>query len=135
MTADEAQQILDTAAAPYVRALGLALLAHEGQSVTLRMPVTPQVVHGGGVVCGQALMAAADTAMVIALSAALGGFRPMTTAQLGTSFLRPVPGDAPELRVVATVLRIGRTLAYGEIAISTPDGRLAVHATTTYALL
>ena len=51
MTADEAQQILDTAAAPYVRALGLTLQAHEGQSVTLRMPVTPQVVHGGGVVC------------------------------------------------------------------------------------
>jgi uncharacterized protein (TIGR00369 family) len=135
MTAEEAQQILDTAAAPYVRALGLTLLSHEGESVTLRMPVTPQVVHGGGVVCGQALMAAADTAMVIALSAALGGFRPMTTVQLGTSFLRPVPGDASELRVVGTVLRRGRTLAFGEVEISTPDGRLAVHATTTYALL
>jgi acyl-coenzyme A thioesterase PaaI-like protein len=59
----------------------------------------------------------------------------MTTAQLGTSFLRPVPGDASELRVVGTVLRRGRTLAFGEVEIFTPDGRLAVHATTTYALL
>jgi uncharacterized protein (TIGR00369 family) len=59
----------------------------------------------------------------------------MTTVQLQTSFLRPVPADTPWLRVVCTVLRRGKTLAFGEIELSTPDGRLAAHATTTYALL
>ena len=41
--------------------------------------------------CGQAIMAAADTAMLVAMIAQLGEFRPMTTVQLQTSFVRPVP--------------------------------------------
>jgi acyl-coenzyme A thioesterase PaaI-like protein len=87
------------------------------------------------VLCGQAMMAVADTAMVLALSSNLGGFRPMTTVQLQTSFLKPVPGTAESIRVRATVLRRGKSLAFGEIALHGPDGTLAAHATTTYALL
>jgi uncharacterized protein (TIGR00369 family) len=121
--------------APWVRELGLVVVSTSAERTTLRLPVGPALVHGGGVVCGQALLAAADTAMVLALSSALGAFRPMTTVQLQTSFLRPVPADAGELRVVCTVLRRGRSLAFGEVEIGTADGRLAAHATTTYALL
>jgi uncharacterized protein (TIGR00369 family) len=126
---------LDHVGAPWVKALGLQVLEASTERTVLRLPVTPALVHGGGVVCGQALMAAADTAMVLALSAHLGAFQPMTTVQLQTSFLRPVPGDASEIKVVCTVLRRGKTLAFGEIEIFTPDDKLAVHATTTYALL
>ena len=135
--------------APWVRALGLRVAeAHAGQ-VLLRLPVTPSLVHGGGVLCGQALMAAADTAMVLAVMTRLGGFKPMTTVQLQTSFLRPIPGkpaggpagdgdgDGPpaEARVIARVLRLGKSLVFGEIEVQDPAGRLAAHATTTYALL
>lgn len=129
------QADFDTVAAPYVRRLGLNLLEADTECVVLAMPVTPELVHGGGVLCGQAMLAAADTAMVLAMSAALGGFRPMTTVQLQTSFLRPVPADAGEVRVTCRVLRRGKSLSFGEIEIATPDGRLAAHATTTYALL
>lgn len=129
------QAILDQVAAPFVQGLGLTLLSHDGERVTLRLPVTPALVHGGGVVCGQSMLAAADTAMVVALSVVLGGFKPMTTVQLNCSFLRPVPGDTAELQVVCTVLRRGRSLAFGSIDISTPDGKVAAQATTTYAFL
>lgn len=132
---DTLNRTLKHVGAPWVQALGLTVVEATTERIVLHMPVTPALVHGGGVVCGQSLMAAADTAMVLALSAALGGFRPMTTVQLQTSFLRPVPKDATELRVVATVLRHGKTLAFGEIEILGADGRLAVKATTTYALL
>ncbi len=127
--------LLEQVGAPWVRELGMEVVATAGERTTLRLPVGPALVHGGGVLCGQAMLAAADTAMVLGLSAALGAFRPMTTVQLQTSFLRPVPADAGELRVVCTVLRRGRSLAFGEIEIFTADGRLAAHATTTYALL
>lgn len=127
--------VLAQVTAPIVKSLQLSVLAADARQVTLHMPVTPVVVHGGGVVCGQALMAAADTAMILAVSASLGEFRPMTTVQLQTSFLKPVPGDCPALRVVCTLLRRGRTLAFGEIELLTPEGQLAAHATTTYALL
>lgn len=132
---EKVQSELDAVAAPYVKSLGLKLRSFEGETVILSMPVTPQVVHGGGVVCGQSVLAAVDTAMVVAVSAVLGGFRPMTTVQLQTSFLRPIPADTPELTLVCEVLRRGRTLAFGEIEVRLPDGKLAAHATTTYAFL
>jgi uncharacterized protein (TIGR00369 family) len=122
-------------AAPWVRELGLQVEQADDERVQLSMPVAAALVHGGGVLCGQAIMAAADTAMVLAVSSALGGFRPMTTVQLQTSFLRPVPGDAGTLTITCRILRKGKSLVFGEVECAGPDGRLAAHATTTYALL
>ncbi len=122
-------------AAPFVRSLGLRVVAAGRTQSVLAMPITPHLVHGGGVLCGQAMLAAADTAMVLALSAWFGGFRPMTTVQLQTSFLRPVPADAGEALITCRVLRCGKTLAYGEVELALPDGTLFAHATTTYALI
>ena len=121
--------------AEWVRMLELRRLDARPGEVVLALPVTPRHVHAGNVMSGQTLMAAADTAMVLAVMSRLGSFRPMTTVQLQTTFLRPVAADAGEARVVATVLRMGKSLAFGEVRISTGDGVLAAHATTTYALL
>ena len=130
------QRALDNATfAPWVRQLGMVVRSAADGEVVLGLPVVPIHVHGGGVLCGQTLMAAADTAMVLAVVSRLGEFRPMTTVQLQTSFLRPIPGDGGEATVIARVLRLGRTLAFGEIEVSDRDGRLAAHATTTYAFL
>jgi uncharacterized protein (TIGR00369 family) len=135
MDAAALQSTLDTIAADYVKQLGLRVETVEPRQVTLRLPVSPGIVHAGGVVCGQAIMAAADTAMLVAMIAQLGEFRPMTTVQLQTSFVRPVPKDAASLVVIARVLRPGKTLSYGDVEFRTEDGKLAAHATTTYALL
>lgn len=129
------QQALATVFAPWVRELDLRVLAAEKGRVELALPVAPRHVHGGGVLCGQTLMAAADTAMVLAVMTHLGEFRPMTTVQLQTSFLRPVPGGSGEVKLVARVLKMGRNLAFGEIEAFTAKGDLAAQATTTYALL
>jgi uncharacterized protein (TIGR00369 family) len=132
---EKMQAALEAIAAPFVKSLGLRVIEADERQTRLVMPVTPEIVHGGGVVCGQSLLAAADTAMVLALSASLGEFRPMTTVQLQTSFLRPVPPEVGEVVIVCTVLRRGRNLAFGEVELLTPEGQLAAHATTTYALL
>lgn len=129
------QRMLAEVFAPWVQELQLQVLEAKPGEVLLRLPVAPIHVHGGGVVCGQTLMAAADTAMVLAVSSQIGGFKPMTTVQLQTSFLRPVPGDSPEARVLARVLRAGKNLVFGEIEVLDAQGRLATHSTTTYALL
>jgi uncharacterized protein (TIGR00369 family) len=121
--------------APWVRELEMRVLEARAGEVTLALPVTSQHVHGGGVLCGQTMMAAADTAMVLAVMTKLGGFKPMTTVQLQTSFLRPISGASGAARVVARVLRMGKTLAFGEIQVLGADDALAAHATTTYALL
>ncbi|AOZ04588.1 PaaI family thioesterase [Cupriavidus malaysiensis] len=119
--------------APWVRQLGLRAEQVDGQGVTLRLPFDASLRHAGGVVCGQVLMAAADTAMIVAVANALGAFRPMTTVTLTTNFMRPViEGD---ILVRANVLRLGKTVVFGEMELSGTDGKLAVQATTTYALL
>lgn len=136
MTPEALQRTLDSDTfAPWVRRLALQVREASEGEVVLALPVTPEHVHGGGVVCGQTLMSAADTAMVLAVMTKLGGFKPMTTVQLQTSFLRPVAGDARELVVRARVLRLGKSLAFGEIELCDDAQRLAAHATTTYAIL
>ena len=133
------QTLLGELVAPWVHALGLRVRAASAGEVTLALPIVPQQVHVGGVLCGQAVMAAADTVMILAISSQLGGFKPMTTVQLQTSFLRPIPGSrtepAGEAKVIGRVLRLGRNLVFGEIEVQDATGKLAAHATTTYALL
>ena len=120
--------------APWVQALGLRVEAFDGDSVTLRLPQDPQLSRVGGMLCGQAMMAAADTAMVLALINQFGQFRPCTTVQMNTSFLKPLSGQ--DALVQAKVLRAGKTLAFGEIDIrGAEDGKSACRATTTDALL
>mgnify|MGYP001333975621 FL=1 len=121
--------------APWVRELDLRVLEARAGEVTLALPVTSRHVHEGGVLCGQTMMAACDTAMVLAVVTKLGGFKPMTTVQLQTSFLRPVAGTSGVARIVARVLRMGRTLVFGEIQLINADDELAAHPTRTYALL
>jgi uncharacterized protein (TIGR00369 family) len=132
---DALRAVLPKVAAPWVLELDLALLEARAGEVVLALPVSAKHVHQGGVLCGQTMMAAADTAMILAIVTQLGEFRPMTTVQLQTSFLRPVAGDAVMARVVARVLRMGRKLVFGEIHIHGADGALAAQATTTYTLL
>ncbi|SAL66970.1 phenylacetic acid degradation-related protein [Caballeronia terrestris] len=125
--------LLDSILAPWVRELALAPERTDEDTVTLRLPYSEALRHAGGVVCGQVFMAAADTAMVVAISHVLGGFKPMTTVSLNTSFMRPV--KTGDVLVTAKVLRRGRNLVFGEIELRDAEGELAAHATTTYTLL
>lgn len=134
MTLDELQDALPAYFAPWVQELGLQAVSFDADSVTLRLPNTGHLSRVGGMLCGQAMMAAADTAMVLALINHFGEFRPCTTVQLNSSFLRPVSGQ--DALVQARVLRAGKALAFGEIDIrGADDGKSACRASTTYALL
>lgn len=120
--------------APWVQSLQLRVERCALDEVTLRLPFDPALSRIGGMVCGQALMAAADTAMVLAIVTRLGDQRPMTTVQLNTSFLKPLANQ--DAWVTARVLRAGKSLVFGEIDIvSVNDGKSVCRASTTYALL
>lgn len=120
--------------APWVQALDLQVASCDSQGVTLRLPQNPQLSRVGGMLCGQAMMAAADTAMVLALINHFGAFKPCTTVQMNSSFLKPLSNQ--DALVEARVIRAGKSLAFGEIDIrGADDGRSISRATTTYALL
>ena len=120
--------------APWVQELGLQVDGFDQDSVTLRLPQSPRLSRVGGMLCGQAMMAAADTAMVLALINHFGEFKPCTTVQLNTSFLKPLSNQ--DALVQARVVRAGKALAFGEIDIrGADDGKSVSRTSTTYALL
>jgi uncharacterized protein (TIGR00369 family) len=134
MDAQTLQAALSEYFAPWVQELGLRVDGLAEDSVTLRLPQDARLSRSGGMLCGQAMMAAADTAMVLALIRHFGAFRPCTTVQMNTSFLKPLSGQ--DALVQARVLRAGKSLAFGEIDIrGADDGKSACRSSTTYALL
>lgn len=128
------QSALSEYFAPWVQALGLCVESADSDSVTLRLPQSAQLARTGGMLCGQAMMAAADTAKVLALINHFNEFRPCTTVQMNTSFLKPLSNQ--DALIEARILRAGKSLAFGEIDIrGAQDGKSVCRATTTYALL
>ncbi|SEE81351.1 PaaI family thioesterase [Streptomyces sp. KS_5] len=134
MTSAEADKILSANFAPWVLQLGLTVEAVADDCVILRMPWSDALAREGGALSGQALMAAADTATVIAVSAARGAYGPMTTVQQSTSFQRAVIGS--DVLIEAVVTKLGRRMAFADIAMTAESsGEIAARASTVYALL
>lgn len=120
--------------APWVQALKLHVVTCDANQVTLRLPHSEQLARTGGMVCGQAMMAAADTAMALAVFSHFGQFRPCTTVQMSSSFLKPLSGQ--DGLVEARIIRAGKSLVFGEIDLrNAVDGKSVFRASTTYALL
>ncbi|MER6025944.1 PaaI family thioesterase [Streptomyces sp. NPDC001851] len=134
MTPAEADKILSANFAPWVLDLGLTVETVGEDRAVLRLPWSERLAREGGGLSGQALMAAADTATVIAVSAARGGFVPMTTVQQSTSFQRAVTGS--DVRIEAVLTKLGRRMAFADITLSDAgSGALAARASTVYAIL
>ena len=99
----------------------------------VRLPFSKRICSDGRVVCSQALMALAETAMVIACSAACNGYRPMSTVDQTTHFLRPVSSD---VLADARVVRVGRTTTFARVALSSATDRRPVGmVSAAYAML
>ncbi len=143
---EEARRILGDVFAPWVRDLGLSVDgvdyerpqgAADGDwqpGAVLRMGFSERLCRHGGVVCGQALMALADTAMVIAMVAASRGYRPMTTVDQTTHFMRAIASS--DVLADARVVRLGRTMSFGRVTLlSAADGKPAAMVSSAFAML
>ena len=142
---EEASRVLREVLAPWVQDLGLSVVglecdrpAHAAADwlpgATLRMAFSDRLCRHGGVVCGQALMALADTAMVIAVLAANRGYRPMTTVDQTTHFMRPVAQS--DVIADARVVRLGRTMSFGRITLSSgADNKAVAMVSSAFAML
>ncbi len=70
-----AERMLTDVFAPWVQALDLSIESLGSEGAVLRMPFSERLCRDNGVICGQALMSLADTAMVFAVSSAGGAYR------------------------------------------------------------
>jgi uncharacterized protein (TIGR00369 family) len=142
---DEARRVLGDVFAPWVRDLGLSVesIDHIPPSdatsdwqpgAILRMAFSERLCRHGGIVSGQALMALADTAMVIAILAANRGYRPMTTVDQTTHFMRAVTSS--DVLADARVVRLGRTMSFGRVTLlSASDNKQVAMASSAFAML
>lgn len=135
--AAEGQALLGEVFAPWVQALGIEVVALDGQGGTFRLPAGGQIVRGGGtgggVVCGQAVAAAADTCSVVALSGLNGRFRDCTTVDMTVHFMRPMTGEAVDIRV--EVLSNGRRMAVTRVEFRGANGKIGASTTCAFAYL
>jgi acyl-coenzyme A thioesterase PaaI-like protein len=139
-----AGRLLTEVVAPWVQDLGVLVEAIEAgrpagapaewqPGAVLRLPFSSKLCRDGGVVCPQALMALADTAMVFACAAAWSGYRPMSPIDQTTHFLRPVNFD---VLADARIVRIGRTTSFGRVMLSSAtDKRPVGMVSSAYAML
>ena len=141
-TVGDARRILDDVFAPWIKDLALQIesvtdaadASEPYPTARLRMPFSERLCRDNGVVCGQALMAFADTAMVIAVVAANNGYRPMTTVDQTTHFMRAVASS--DVLADAQVVRLGRTMSFGRVTLSGAlDGKPVAMVSSAFAML
>lgn len=142
---DEARRTLGEVFAPWVKDLNLSVesIEHDPPQAAandwqpgaiLRMPFSDRLCRHGGIICGQAMMAFADTAMVIALLTACRGFRPMTTVDQTTHFMRAV--SSSDVLADARVVRLGRTMSFGRVTlVSAADNKPVAIVSSAFAML
>jgi acyl-coenzyme A thioesterase PaaI-like protein len=139
-----ASRMMTEVVAPWVQELGLLVEAIESgrpagapqdwqPGAVIRLPFSAKLCRDGGVVCPQALMALADTAMVFACAAAWSGYRPLSAVDQTMHFLRPVNFD---VLADARIVRIGRTTSFGRVMLSSAaDKRPVGMVSSAYAML
>jgi len=143
-TIDDARRVLADVFAPWVLDLGLSIESIEQEppapsaewqpGATLRMAFSERLCRHGGVVCGQALMALADTSMVIAMVTANGGYRPITTVDQTTHFMRAVA--SVDVLAEARVVRLGRTMSFGRVTLTNAgDNKPVAMVSSAFAML
>jgi uncharacterized protein (TIGR00369 family) len=140
----DARRVLGEVFAPWVMDLNLSIEGFDCDppqgapdwqpGAVLRMPFSERLCRNGGVISGQALMAFADTAMVIANLAANRGYRMMTTVDQTTHFMRAAM--ASDVLADARVVRLGRTMSFGRVILSSAaDNKPVAMVSSAFAML
>jgi acyl-coenzyme A thioesterase PaaI-like protein len=130
---EQAGRLLLDAAAPWVQDLGLLVESVEVNppygadvdwqpGVVVRLPFSRKHCHGGHI-SSQALLSLADTAMMLACSAAWDGYRPMNTVDQTMHFVRPASFD---VLAEARIVRVSRTATFGRVTLMSATDRRPV---------
>ena len=115
--------------APWVKAMGLVEISVSEGKASAVLPQNPALQWANGATCGQAIMAAIDT--VVSLAMLTTDRASKGTASQNTQFLRPAMGE--DLRIEVNVLKFGRVVAYAETKVFfASSGKLVAHATNEF---
>ena len=100
---------------------------------TVRLNYHPDHLRPGGTISGPSMFALCDLALYVAILHQIGRVELAVTTNVSINFLRrPEPKD---LIGRAKLLKLGRRLAVGEVALYSPgEADMVAHATGTYSI-
>jgi acyl-coenzyme A thioesterase PaaI-like protein len=127
---DTIAQVYEQVFAPWVKDLGLTELTVSKGRASARLPANPKLNLSSGAVCGQAIMAAVDTVVSMAMFTTDRATK--GTVYQHTHFLRAALND--DFVIEAKVLRFGKSTAYAEATVSfATSGELVARASAEFA--
>lgn len=130
VTQSNVQEAYEHVFAPWVKHLGLCDFNVGVGRASARLPNSGELKFSSGAMCGQALMAAIDT--VVALAMSTTDRAPKGTVYQHTHFLRPAVDES--FLIEAEVLRFGKASAYSEARVSgITSGTRVAHAVLEFA--
>jgi uncharacterized protein (TIGR00369 family) len=104
------------------------------KSATIRHAITEAELRPGGTVSGPVMMFVADVALYVAILGEIGIVPLTVTTSLNINFLRKPAADKAIIGV-CKLIKLGRTLAIGEVSIySEGNDEMVAHAVGTYAI-
>jgi acyl-coenzyme A thioesterase PaaI-like protein len=104
------------------------------KSATVRHKIGFNELRPGGTVSGPVLMTVADLALYVAILGEIGLVPLTVTTGLTINFLRK-PSSEKDIIGVCSLLKVGKTLAVGEVALySEGDTEPVAHVVGTYAI-
>jgi uncharacterized protein (TIGR00369 family) len=102
--------------------------------IVVRLLVTERHLRPGGTVSGPNMFALADVAIYLALLARIGPVALAVTTSAHVDFMRK-PAANTDLIATARLLKIGRSLAVGDVLICAEGSSdVVAHASMTYAI-
>jgi uncharacterized protein (TIGR00369 family) len=129
VTGENLEQVYDHIFAPWVKAMGLTDIKVSKGKASAVLPQNSALQWANGAICGQAIMAAIDT--VVSLAMLTTDRASKGTASQNTQFLRPALGE--DLRIEVHVLKFGRVVAFAETKVFfASSGKLVAHATNEF---
>mgnify|MGYP001812162939 FL=1 len=132
LSTGEVASFFDKAFAPWVKALNIEPVEITPDGARFNIPAGDDLARIGGMVCGQAVSAIADTAGVLTLIAHNADDRLMTTVDMTTHFMRPL--KTGDIEATVSVLSNGRRMATCRIDFRQAGGdKVCACATCAYA--
>ena len=130
----EAQNMLLSVTAPWIQDLDLQIISISELKCKFTLKYSEKIVRAGNIICGQAIVSAADTAMIVAVISAIGEYQEITTVDISCKYLRPLLRGGGLIET--EILKLGKRLVVGRITIKDiQSNKSAAEISCTYARL
>ena len=130
---NEAQILLSSVTAPWIKSLDLQIDSISNWKCKFTLNYNENLVRAGSIICGQAIVSAADTAMIVAVISAIGKYQEITTVDISCKYLRPLSSGGS---METEILKLGKRLVVGRITVKDiKSDKLAAEISCTYARL